>query len=229
MLLPVAKTGPNTVQLCSCAYNKIFLRRSGVKVSPKIEKMKKTLSKFKGPNSRGLINYKLGDNSLVNTNYITNLEYDELAKTFMDLEIRNNKNLYTLYFNQNNLRDYLKNKNIKFIEKDNILPIGLINNKEVIYLDTNSDFIKGTKLTLIDYLENVIGEASPEFIETYQNMSVGKKYMYTQATIMKTDVPILLLLSYLEGLTTVLNKAEINYYFSDTRPVLKNDEKNKTY
>ena len=226
VLLPVAKTGPNTVQLCSCAYNKIFLRRSGVKVSPKIEKMKKTLSKFKGPNSRGLINYKLGDNSLVNTNYITNLEYDELAKTFMDLEIRNNKNLYTLYFNQNNLRDYLKNKNIKFIEKDNILPIGLINNKEVIYLDTNSDFIKGTKLTLIDYLENVIGEASPEFIETYQNMSVGKKYMYTQATIMKTDVPILLLLSYLEGLTTVLNKAEINYYFSDTRPVLKNDEKN---
>ena len=227
ILLPVSKTGPNTVQLCSCAYNKIFLTRAGIKVTPKIEKMKKTLAKYKSiPNKKLLIKYKLGDNSLVNTKFITNMEYDEFAKEFMYIELTMNKDKYTFYFNQINFRNELNNKNIKIENKDTLLPIGIKNDKEVIYLDTDTDFVIPTQLTFVDYIEDIISKNSPEFIKDYQEMSVGKKFMYTQATIMSTKIPILLLLSYLEGLTSLLKKANINHYFSDTRPVLKGSDKN---
>ena len=42
--------------------------------------------------------------------------------------------------------------------------------------------------------------------------------------MLQKKIPVLLLLMYMEGITTVLKKANINHYFSDTRPRLSDDE-----
>ena len=52
---------------------------------------------------------------------------------------------------------------------------------------------------------------------------ISKKYIFSRCTIMKKNVPTIFLLSYVEGLTTVLRKAGINYTFQQERPKFDNN------
>ena len=224
-LLPVSKTGPDVVQLCS-NYNKIFMRRTGSKASPKIERMKKALAMYKGNSKLASIFTVIGDNRLTNTEYMTNIEYDEMAKSYMNVYINNKDDKYNFYFNQGNIRKYIKTNNLEFKESDTIIPVAIRNNKEVIYLDAEKDLISGTKKSLIDFMGDLISVNNEAFAKDFKSINVGKKYIYTEATIMKRHIPILLLLSYMEGLTTVLKKAKVNHYFTDTKERLSLDDKN---
>lgn len=222
-LKPVVKTGPDTVQLCT-NYNKIFMKRRGSRLSPKLERMKKALSMYNGVNMRSKIYYKTGDNSLINTPFLTNIEYDEMANTYLDLYINGNGQ-YHFFFNQNQIRDMIKELGLKFDANDDYLPVAIKDRKEIIYLDVQKDVIKGTQDSLLDYIINVASKPIPEFKKEFDQINVGKKYLYTEATIMKRKIPILLLLAYLEGLTTVLKKAGVKYYFSDKRDRLDDGDK----
>ena len=71
---------------------------------------------------------------------------------------------------------------------------------------------------VLKYLGNSID------IQKFADIKSGRRFMYTRCKIMKKDIPLVLLLAYCEGLTTVLRKAEINFSFSDTRPRLKEME-----
>lgn len=224
-LLPISKTGPDVVQLCS-NYNKVFMRRVGAKVSPKIERIKKALNIHKGGNKSAKIFLELGDNRLTNTDYMTNIEYDEMAKTYMNIYFNTGNDKYNFYFNQENIRNYISENKLKSKESDNLLPVAIKNNKEVIYLDTNTDMILNTNKSLIDYIGNLGSTNNDLFKKDYETINVGRKYMYTQATIMRRHIPIVLLMSYLEGLTTVLRKANINHYFTDSRERISDSDKN---
>ena len=221
VLKPVSKTANDTVQFCS-SYNKIFMRRVGNKVSPKIERLKKTILLHNGSSTRSKLFTKAGDNSIVNLNYKTDIEYDELAKVFMNIWIDNSKIIF--YFNQNYIRDYINKNNLTFINDDNLLPIA-IEGKKVIYLDTDKGIVKGTNLEFADYVISRINETINGFKDEVGDMNSGKKFMYTNCTIMAKKIPTILLLSYLEGLTTVLKKAEINCEFTDKRQKLESDDK----
>ena len=69
--------------------------------------------------------------------------------------------------------------------------------------------------SVIDYLGSSLD------IEKFSDLKSGKRFMYTRCTVMKKDIPLILFLSYCEGLTTVLRKAGVRFMFSDTRPRLK--------
>lgn len=214
LLKPVSKTGPDTVQLCS-NYNKIFLTRVGTKLSPKIEKFKKTLisDSMKLPKSK--LSYTTGDNRSANSDFKTTIEYDELASYLDNVVVNGMK----IYFNQNSIREDISVKKLKLVENDFMLPIGIIGSN-VLYLNTDTNNVETGKCdeSMVDYLVSEIDKVSPEFSSAVQKTTVGKKFMYTQATIMKKHIPIILILSYLEGISEVLKKAEIKYTFSDTRP-----------
>jgi len=208
LLLPIVKTEPDTVQTVT-NYNKIFVRRYGDKVSAELEKFKKATTSNTIPGCK----FKRGNYSKLNSEFISTIEYDNLSKTFETLQIKDVK----LEFDQKKLRSELAEKNVKI--KDHTIPIGY-EGKTPLFLDLDHQTVVGTNKSLLEFL----CDKSPKIKEMMNEYSAGKKYMYTRATIMKKQVPLVLLLSYFEGLDNLLKRAKVKYYFSDTRPRLGPNE-----
>lgn len=222
VLKPVSKTGPDTVQFCT-NYNKIFMRRNGVKISPKLERFKKAIELHKGINTKAKVFVKTGDNSIVNGAFKTNMEYDELASFYMNIYINDSE--YVFYFNQDHIRKDIKDRNLNFKDDDNKIPVA-IKGKEVIYLDTDKNTIVGTDKLLADYLIDLITLHIKDFDIELSQLTSGKRFIYTDCTVMSKRIPTILLLSYLEGLTTTIKKAGINVEFTDKKKNLTPQEKN---
>lgn len=208
-MIPIAKTGPDTVQTCT-NYNKIFVRRYGQKVSSELEKFKKAIGKgLKG------VSYKKGNTVKINSAYLTTLDYDDLSSSYKEIKIGTT----TIDFDQKHLRETLSSKNIKIPE--GYLPIGF-SPKGQIYIDLGTQTVveisgkdrNQTDMLLIEYMCSLSQVLSTEV----GSSTSGKKYVFTRATLMKKHVPLVLILSYFEGLTGFLRRAGIKYYFSDTRP-----------
>ena len=221
MMLPIAKTAPDTVQLVS-NYNKIFIRRYGDKVSNINEKMKKALGT---PNCGAKV--VLGRCDMDNKPYVTTIEYDDFAKSYKELEVDGIK----LIFSQPEIRKIFANAKIKGIEEkydSEILPLGFkgqtyygidLSSTEVIEIDLKGKINKTGK-SLVDF----ILERSTKLQGVVGEQTAGKKYMYNRATIMTKQVPIVLLLAYYEGIDGLMKKANVKHYFSDTRPRVDSDE-----
>lgn len=208
LLLPIVKTEPDTVQTVT-NYNKIFVRRYGEKVSAEIEKFKKAITSETVPGCK----YKRGNYSKLNSDFISTIEYDNLSKSFETLQVKDVK----IEFDQHKLRAELAEKNVKI--KDHTMPIGY-EGKNPLFIDLDNQTVIGTNKSLIEFL----CDKSPKIKDTMSELSAGKKYMYTRATIMKKQVPLILLLAYFEGLDNILKRAKVKYYFSDTRPRLGPNE-----
>lgn len=204
---PISKTAPDTVQICS-NYNKIFIYRQGSKISPKIEKFKKaiTIPIF----GMKIVN---GDNRKTNNMYKTTLEYDTLAATIVSIKLKDCE----IIFNQDEVYNRLgKNK-----LKTNDFCIGFYNDGTPIIMNFENEKIDG-KYDIIDF----IVEHSPEKFKTnFNEMKAGTtRFSYSRAVIMSKSVPIILLLGYCEGISTVLKKANIKHYFTDKRPQISDNE-----
>lgn len=204
LMKPITKTGPDEVQIVS-NYNKIFIRRYGQKTSSKLEKFKKAISKTK---TSANIVVKNGNNLKANSKYLTTIEYDELAKDYTSIRIKKTEFL----FNQDEVRKILEEKKIKI--NDNELCIGFIDNKTPITVNLDTQLIGD--MDIIDFILSI--EAGKPIRDVYEGETSGKKFVYSRATIMAKQVPVILLLGYLEGLSTILRKAEIKHYFTDKRP-----------
>lgn len=223
VLKPVSKTGPNTVQVCT-NYNKIFISRNGSKISPKLERLVKILAEYR--TNKNIIT-KAGNNGISNLEYCTTMEYDDLGTKYMLISVSRD---FNIYFNQKNVRAVLKKNGIPFTENDDAkLPIGYIikdNKKIALHLDTNKDIIIETGKSISDTIIEKASEKINGFEDEMNKMSVGKRFIYSQAKILRRDVPLILFLSSLEGLSTVMRKAGIKFEFSDTRKVLTGEDKN---
>lgn len=208
LLLPIVKTEPDTVQTVT-NYNKIFVKRYGDRVSSDIEKFKKVIVSGTVPNCK----FKRGNYLKLNSKYLTTIEYDSLSKSFEEIKIGKT----CLMFDQITLHAKCDEKKIKI--KPDTIPIGFDDDKPI-FLNINDNTVVGTNKSLFEY----ICSKSPELSELIKQTSAGKKYMHTRATIMKKKVPLILLLSYFEGLDNILKRAKVKYYFSDTRPRVSSNE-----
>lgn len=196
---PVVKTAPDTVQIVS-NYNKIFIRREGQKLTEKIEKFHKLFSTtHKG------ISVKQGNVFHSNADFITTIEYDELSKHYGSIKLGNAE----FIFDQHKVQDKLKELKIK--PKEDMLCVGFESGKPM-YLDVNG---------LDDITDLMIPKLPQPAQSDFESISAGKKFIYSTATIMKKKTPLIFLLSFFEGLSQVLWKAEIEHYFTDKRPQLQ--------
>lgn len=202
---PIVKTGADEVQVCS-NYNKIFVRRYGANMSPKIEKFKKAIA------STGLgISVRNGDASKINNDYKTTLEYDELSKSF--ISIKSGKAEFI--FDQNMIHSRLRTP----LTSDQLC-IGFYTNGDPIIMSFSDEKIDG-----VDFVDYIVMMCGSKMQDVYDSINMNtKKFFFSRATIMAKDIPLILLLSYCEGLTTVLKKANINHYFTDKRPKLTNNQ-----
>lgn len=189
MGMPVIKTAPDTVQICT-NYNKIFIRRFGSKFNPNMEKLRKFITKpEKG------ITVVRGCNTQVNSQYYTCLEYDQLAETYTSISMGKCQ----FIFNAEELNDVFDGKYSS--SGDNIL-IGVKtigNKKEPIFYNMKND-------DHIDLVATMIKEAKPEDYDEFKKLSFGKKYIHTKATILTKNIPVVVLILFFEGITKVLKK-----------------------
>ena len=78
-------------------------------------------------------------------------------------------------------------------------------------INKENNFMGITDYVLTSYLEDLD-------LSEFNAIKSGKRFMYTKATVMAKDIPLIVFLAYCEGLTTVLRKARIKNEFSDKRP-----------
>lgn len=202
---PIAKTGPDEVQVCS-NYNKIFINRYGRKYSPKLERFKKLITE-----SISGVKIVNGDASEINTKYKTVLEYDIISESIISIKT----NQFELLFNQEDVQKRLGS--YKLNEDD--FCIGFYSDGKPIIMSYKTE-----KINNMDIIDFIVINGPTSLQNKYDEINVSTKtFTFSRASIMSKKIPLVILLAYCEGITKVLQKAEIKYYFTDKRPVKSDD------
>lgn len=208
-LMPIIKTDDDTVQIVT-NYNKIFIRRFGTtsgKSNVSCDKLMKVLRKHE---FKSLKIYE-GDNSNICKQYELPIDYIDLASSFSKLETPST----TIYFNQEELREKCKNK----IDLSKGLPFGIQDDKILYFNSLVGDNISQT---FASYLAIVLSSdrdlAKEQFSEKYESMPKSVRYTYSKASILNTEIPLIVICGYSEGLIKTLNKANIKYKLEEKKP-----------
>ena len=209
IMKPIVKTNSDTVQIVT-NYNKMFVKRVGDKVSLAVEQLKK----YMASNTITGVIVKNGDNTKANVHHMTSLEYDYLAKSYTSITTKNHRFL----FNQETLHEEIEAKKIKVdMPKGCNTIVGLTKDNKPIYL-TEQQTVYGTNSELIDFILDCMEESQKGVKAAIQDTSAGKRFMYSRAKSMNREVPVILLVSFFQGLSTTLRKANIPHYFTDKNP-----------
>lgn len=200
---PVVKTGPDEVQIVT-NYNKMYIYRTSNKSLGSIERFKKLLMKDDSLKKF----FKFGNSLLLNKEFITSLEYDELSKTL--LTFTNGK--AKLFFNCEDAKKYAHMHNIK--EESNKLFIGVDRNGEPIRIDNDTQKTKDQK-TIIEVILSLLPE---KYTEAYRAVAAPKSLMYVKAKVMSKYLPLGVLIGFWEGLTKILKKMRVPYRLEEKAP-----------
>lgn len=220
MSLPIVKTGPNTVWIVS-NYNKMQIKRVGHNVSSKITKMTKALA-----TNDPSVKIKPGNQLIANKDVMTTIEYDEFARLYETIDIPGKAKFF---FNVPRIEEEMKKLNLpKQVSKEEgetLIPIAIVKSSPkatVLYVSSKSQMIQnGVKN---EDIVSTILSFSPKLKSVYDEQKAGKKFIYTSVKMLEKQVPILMLLGYTHGLQTVIRKAGVNHYFSETRPRVSEDQ-----
>lgn len=207
-LMPILKTEENAVQIVSC-YNKIFVRRFGTnsgKSNPVTDKLMKALDKdYKH------IKTETGDNSKVCSKYELPIDYIDLASNYSKIETPR----YTFLFNQDYIRSKYK------IDDKNGLCFGIDKKtKEPIYFKPNQDQPIFFSYYLQMMIETSLANTNERelFIDNFNSAATAVRYCYSRASILGTNIPLVVICGLAEGLEKTMQKAKIKYSLSEARP-----------
>ena len=207
-LMPILKTEENAVQIVSC-YNKIFVRRFGTnsgKSNPVTDKLMKALDKeYKH------IKTETGDNSKVCSKYELPIDYIDLASNYSKIETSR----YTFLFNQDYIRSKYK------IDDKNGLCFGIDKKtKEPIYFKPNPDQPIFFSYYLQMMIETSLANTNERelFIDNFNSAATAVRYCYSRASILGTNIPLVVICGLAEGLEKTMQKAKIKYSLSESRP-----------
>ncbi len=212
-LVPIIKTDLDTCQIIGIGgYNKIFVRRYGSgsgKSMPNVDKLIKTLNRYEDSSLKII----KGDNTKICNKYELPVDYIDLASYYNTIE----NDAFILFFNQDELRTQYE------VDDSKGLPLGVYKKSftgknqlqdTIIYYDSN--IAKDFK-TVSSYIGAIINGNVKDIVgfnEIYNSIiATGKKYMYSRASILNIKLPVVVVCAYVEGLTTTLKKAGINYSF----------------
>lgn len=200
MNLPIIKTEFNTTQITT-NYNKIFFYVFGNSVGKSnviSGKIIKAMSKYTGKS----IVSRSGNNTITALKYEIPMDYMDLGKSYSYIQYKN----ITFYFDQDDIREQYSDK----IDLSKGLPIGYDKNNDKIIYSDGSTFCSAIITQVLCQDE--------EFAKYYNEAKPSVKYAYSQASILNTKIPVIVICAYCEGLIKILNKANIQYEITDKRP-----------
>lgn len=195
--MPIIKTELDTCQLIS-NYKKIFLYRVGDSKGrslPGTSKIIKAASKYKGRK----LKFIPGNNLKVCAKYHLPIDYIDLAGVFSKIESDD----WIIYFNQDEIRE------LYTVEPKKGVPF-LFNKKinAIEYLHDN-----GSMFSI--ELANILFNYCKEFADIFDSVSRTTACAYSRASIMASDIPVVLICAYHVGLTDTMNRAQISYEIVD--------------
>ena len=213
--MPIIKTDLDTCQVIT-NYRKIFILRHNTvqgRSIPYSSRIIKALQKYEG----NKIKCSWGDNSKVCNKYELPIDYIDLASALNMIETDN----YEIYFNQDEIR--MKYPNID----DSLgIPIGINKTtKEVIYYTIDELGQLCFSLRLLDLVYD------EDLLEIYDRTKPSTSGTYSRCNILNQKIPMILILGYVEGLTTILKKANIDYEIKESLTKEDRDsfKRNRTY
>ena len=207
--MPIIKTELDTCQIVT-NYQKIFIRRFNTisgRSNPYSAKLLKAFEKYDGKD----IKIYYGNNSKICNKYELPIDYIDLASVINKIETTNT----IIYFNQDELRELYE------VNEAKGLPYG-INKKtnEILYFTGNEHYSFSLHISSYDLCSYT------SFRDVYYTIkNPGSKGTYSRCSILNTEIPLVVVCAYTEGLTSVLKKAHINYNIEEKLPdyAKKND------
>ena len=211
--LPIIKTDEDTVQVVS-NYNKIFITRYGQvgKINQSTNALIRALTKLKENNYKLEVKdgetvtspskIDLGNNAKISAKYELPAEYVELSKIFNKVTTSDGR---VYYFNRDELIHKLEEKKVKVESDQGFMVIGITKDNQAITVPEN-----GVSSALINHLG--IHEYAYTFIKP------GARMTYSQASILNSKIPLIVVMAYTAGLTGALNAAGVEYNLSEKRP-----------
>lgn len=211
LLLPIIKTEEDTAQIVT-SYHKIFISRvnpsGGTKSTKGVSKLTKALKNINDSESK--IKVYIGDNSFVLSKYDMPIEFKDLGALYSKISTYDGS--YIL-FNYDELQNLPIDK--KFNSKTDVIIGYDAKTKKAIYCDKNK----------VAYsIGNFLASKDTSFSELWAVAKPSNKLSYSQASIMNTKIPVIILMAFSEGLQKSMDKAHIKYRFSDTRPSVTETE-----
>ena len=202
--IPIMKIEEEAVQIAS-NYNKIFIRKFGTttgKSNIHCDKLIKVLNK----NTFDGLAITTGDNRKICSKYECPIDYMDLASIYTKFETEKN----IIMFNQDEIYNNYK------VDESKGFPYGISkSNKEVLYYEnTGEDFNVTFSFQLMLLLLNDLGK---DFNDKYKKATKSVRYTYSKASILSTEIPVILICCYAEGLQKVLKKANIEYKIIDKK------------
>lgn len=207
--LPCIKTDDDSVQIVS-NYNKIFIRRyggSGGKVYATSDRILKTLRKYNG--SEFTISF--GDNSQICKKYELPIDYVDLASSLNRVETKD----VVMYFDQ----DIYYEK----YHADKTLGIPYAVNKHDNSVYYYNDENNPMSMVILDMLYSM--DSKDGFKSIYESIKPSNKHTYSRASIMASQIPLIVVLCNNLSFTDVLKRAKIKYTIEDKRIKFDPDRK----
>ena len=209
--LPVVKISEDTVMIVT-NYNKLTIKRVETRNLREFTLINKYLIEHPEITQKY---FKPGSCKIANKEYITALEYDQYAAKFVSFKT----NRVKIFFNQKEAQLIAADKGVDLTKHKEEIFIGFEKNEPLfIGMDTQRDK-NGRGISDI-IIENLPDGAEEEIMK----YPVPKRLMHTQITTMKQDQPMMVLMCLWEGLSTVLNKAQIKYRLETSRKNVKPNE-----
>ena len=211
--LPIIKTDEDTVQVVS-NYNKIFITRYGQvgKINQSTNALIRALTKLKENNYKLEVKddndiptpskIDLGNNAKISTKYELPAEYVELSKIFNKITTSDGR---VYYFNRDELIHKLEEKKVKVESDQGFMVVGITKDNQSITVPE-----EGVSSSLINHL------GIHKYAYTF--MKPGARMTYSQASILNSKIPLIVVMAYTAGLTGALNAAGIEYNLSEKRP-----------
>ena len=211
--LPIIKTDEDTVQVVS-NYNKIFITRYGQvgKINQSTNALIRALTKLKENNYKLEIKddndiptpskIDLGNNAKISAKYELPAEYVELSKIFNKITTSDGR---VYYFNRDELIHKLEEKKVKVESEQGFMVVGITKDNQPITVPE-----EGVSSSLINHL------GIHKYAYTF--MKPGARMTYSQASILNSKIPLIVVMAYTAGLTGALNAAGIEYNLSEKRP-----------
>ena len=211
--LPIIKTDEDTVQVVS-NYNKIFITRYGQvgKINQSTNALIRALTKLKENNYKLEVKdgetvaspskIDLGNNAKISAKYELPAEYVELSKIFNKVTTSDGR---VYYFNRDELIHRLEEKKVKVESDQGFMVIGITKDNQAITVPET-----GVSSALINHL------GIHEYAYTF--MKPGARMTYSQASILNSKIPLIVVMAYTAGLTGALNAAGVEYNLSEKRP-----------
>lgn len=192
MLLPCLKTDEDTVQ-CVSNYNKIFIRRHGLKGRsyPSSDTLNKALHKFTSTyKDNKEIKVWFGDNTAICSKHELPADYIDIASEVNRIETKT----AIYYFNQD---EYYENYRV-----DASLGLPYAINKA----DNSIRYFNGEgncKLVSLQILDELINE-SASFRELAATIKPATRLNYSEASLMANKIPLVVVMGYTLGLNGVI-------------------------